>query len=124
MPAGRADAKGGRPIVRIRGSDAPAAARRIRKRGRRPSSGSGLARGSRLGVVFRRQVVIGNYIADFAASSVRLVVEVDGGSHHGRERLDAKRDARLARAGWRVVRVSSEEALEEAVAKVAAVVRA
>ncbi|MCA9589947.1 MAG: DUF559 domain-containing protein [Myxococcales bacterium] len=81
-------------------------------------------RGSRLGVVFRRQVVIGNYIADFAASSVRLVVEVDGGSHHGRERLDAKRDARLARAGWRVVRVSSEEALEEAVAKVAAVVRA
>lgn len=77
-------------------------------------------RGSRLGVVFRRQVVIGNYIADFAASSVRLVVEVDGGSHRGRERHDAKRDARLARAGWRVVRVGSEEPVEEVVAKVVA----
>ncbi len=77
-------------------------------------------RGSRFGVAFRRQVVIGNYIADFAASSVKLVVEVDGGSHRGRERLDAKRDARLARAGWRVVRLSSEEAVEYAVAKIRA----
>ena len=77
-------------------------------------------RGSRLGVAFRRQVVIGGYIADFAASSVRLVVEVDGAYHAGRQRLDAKRDARLARARWRVVRVSSELGVEEAVAKIAA----
>ena len=77
-------------------------------------------RGSQLGVVFRRQVVIGNYSADFAASSVRLVVEGDGGCHLGRVRLDAKRDARLARAGWRVVRVSGEESLAFAVARVVA----
>jgi very-short-patch-repair endonuclease len=70
----------------------------------------------------RRQVVVGGYIADFAASSVRLVVEVDGGCHVGRERNDAKRDARLARAGWRVVRVSSEVGVEQAVAKIAAAV--
>ena len=75
-------------------------------------------RGSRFGVAFRRQVMIGKYIADFAASSVKLVVEVDGGSHRGRARLDAKRDARLARAGWRVVRVSSEERVELAVGRV------
>ena len=38
-------------------------------------------RGKRLGVVFRRQVVIGRYIVDFCAPAVRLVVEVDGGYH-------------------------------------------
>jgi len=37
-------------------------------------------RGSRLGVAFRRQAVIGRFIVDFVAPSIRLVVEVDGGS--------------------------------------------
>ena len=37
--------------------------------------------GSQLGVGFRRQVVIGRYVADFVAPSVRLIVEVDGGYH-------------------------------------------
>jgi very-short-patch-repair endonuclease len=69
-------------------------------------------RGSQLGVVFRRQVVVGGYIVDFAASSVRIVVEVDGGYHAERAEADAKRDARLARAGWRVVRLASDEPVE------------
>ncbi|MCA9591645.1 MAG: DUF559 domain-containing protein [Myxococcales bacterium] len=76
--------------------------------------------GSRLGVGFRRQHVIGKYIVDFAAPKARLVVEVDEGYHVGRARKDATRDARLARAGWRVLRVSSEEAVEVAVARVVA----
>jgi very-short-patch-repair endonuclease len=66
-----------------------------------------------LGVVFRRQVVIGNSIADFAAPESRLVVEVDGGSHQGRERDDARRDLALGRAGYRVVRVSAELVLRD-----------
>lgn len=36
-------------------------------------------RGRRLGVAFRRQVVIGGFIVDFAAHKQRLVLEVDGG---------------------------------------------
>jgi very-short-patch-repair endonuclease len=41
-------------------------------------------RGRKLGVQFRRQVVIGGrYIVDFAAPAVRLIVEVDGGSGPG-----------------------------------------
>ena len=79
-------------------------------------------RGGQLGVVFRRQVVVGGYIVDFAASSVRVVVEVDGEYHTERVAADAKRDARLARAGWRVVRVGSEEPIEVAVARIAAAV--
>jgi very-short-patch-repair endonuclease len=62
-------------------------------------------RGSRLGVAFRRQVVIGRYIADFCAPAARLVVEVDGGFHQGRAHLDQLRDEQLRRAGYRVLRI-------------------
>ncbi len=70
-------------------------------------------RAGKLGVVFRRQVPIGRYIADFAAPAVRLVVEVDGGCHAARERADARRDGALRKAGWRVVRVPAELVLGE-----------
>src|SRR5262249_51910188 len=40
-------------------------------------------RGAQLGVVFRRQVVVGAFIVDFAAPHAHLVVEVDGGYHVG-----------------------------------------
>jgi very-short-patch-repair endonuclease len=71
----------------------------------------GLLRAGALGVVFRRQYRIGRYIADFVATSARLVVEVDGGSHSGRERLDARRDRALERAGYRVLRLPAEVVL-------------
>ena len=63
-------------------------------------------RGRKLGVRFRRQVVVGEYVADFLAAEVRLIVEVDGGWHQGRERADARRQRVLERAGYRVVRLS------------------
>ena len=81
----------------------------------------GELRGGRLGVVFRRQVVIDRYIADFAAREARLVVEVDGRCHERRGAADARRDRALRHAGWRVVRVEAElvlRALPEAVAVV------
>ena len=65
-------------------------------------------RGRKLGVGFRRQLPIGRYIADFAAPSARLVVEVDGVYHAGRARADARRDRDLGRLGWRVVRLPAE----------------
>lgn len=65
--------------------------------------------GSKLGVGFRRQLVIGDYIADFAAPSRRLVVEVDGKYHADRVRADARRDRALAQLGWRVLRVLAEQ---------------
>jgi leucyl-tRNA synthetase len=64
-------------------------------------------------VPFRRQYVIGERIVDFVALSVRLVVEVDGLSHVGRERADARRDAELERAGYRVVRVEARSVIRE-----------
>ena len=69
-------------------------------------------RGGRLGVLFRRQVVVGNrYIADFAAPSLRLVVEVDGRRHEQQVTADARRDRELARLGYYVLRVPAEEVM-------------
>jgi len=62
-------------------------------------------RGSRLGLPFRRQVVIARYIADFACREARLIVEVDGEVHARRQHLDAHRDSVLQRAGYRVLRI-------------------
>jgi very-short-patch-repair endonuclease len=40
---------------------------------------------------------------------VRLVVEVDGASHEGRERHDGARDRALEQLGWHVLRVPGHE---------------
>jgi very-short-patch-repair endonuclease len=74
---------------------------------------SSALRANRLGVVFRRQVAVDRYIVDFFAPELSLAVEVDGGWHLGRLAADAKRDARLARLGLRVLRVDAEEVLAE-----------
>ncbi len=69
---------------------------------------SRLLRGAKLGVAVRRQVVIGGFVADFAVPAARLIIEVDGGSHAGRAAADARRDRKLARLGWRVLRLEAE----------------
>jgi very-short-patch-repair endonuclease len=82
-------------------------------------------RARKLGVQFRRQVPLcGRFIADFYAAAARLVVEVDGGSHHGRESADARRDRMLARAGVRTLRLSAELVVRDVSEAVALVVRA
>ena len=62
--------------------------------------------GSKTGFAFRRQLVIGEHIVDFACTKVRLVVEVDGEYHAARERHDGARDRALSELGWKVLRVS------------------
>ena len=64
-----------------------------------------------LGYKFRRQMPIGPFIADFACTSARLIIETDGESHgfDEQERRDAQRTAWLERNGWRVIRFWSNE---------------
>ena len=65
-------------------------------------------RGGALGVAFKRQVPLGDrYIADFFAPSKRLIVEVDGSVHRGSRAADRRRDEKLRRLGYRVVRVEA-----------------
>jgi very-short-patch-repair endonuclease len=80
--------------------------------------------GGKLGVAFRRQVVLGNrYIADFAAPAVRLVVEVDGGLHAPQRAADARRDRDLARLGYHVLRIPAHSVMAD-LAAVVVLVRA
>jgi very-short-patch-repair endonuclease len=69
-------------------------------------------RGGALGVAFKRQVVLcGRYIVDFFAPSVGLIVEVDGSVHRGSAAADRRREEKLRRLGYRVVRVEAALAL-------------
>ena len=76
-------------------------------------------RGRKLGVTFRRQVVVAGFIVDFLAPSAKLVIEVDGGYHAQRRRADARRDRILARLGIRVLRIDAELVLRDLDAAVA-----
>jgi len=61
------------------------------------------------GVRFLRQYVIGDYIVDFYAPSLRLAIELDGGQHHERDKLryDAHRTERLQRQGVTLLRYTN-----------------
>ena len=69
-------------------------------------------RGGRICVKFQREVVLKPYIADFAARSERLVIEVDGDSHANTEAYDAARTASLEARGWRVIRFTNREVID------------
>ena len=57
-----------------------------------------------IGVKFRRQVPIGNFITDFCCIEHRLIIELDGGQHAEQEDADALRSRFLAQEGFRVLR--------------------
>ena len=77
--------------------------------------------GGKLGVAFRRQVVLGSAIADFFAPAIRLVVEVDGAQHRLRRSADARRDRDLRRLGCHVLRIEAEVVMRNLPAAVAVV---
>jgi len=56
------------------------------------------------GYKFKRQFLIGPYIVDFVCLERRLVVELDGPFHTGRQSYDARRDAFLRAQGYSVLR--------------------
>jgi very-short-patch-repair endonuclease len=65
------------------------------------------------GAKFRRQAVIGPYIADFACRSpVMLVVELDGDTHGMQSEYDAMRTRYLESRGYRVLRFSNRDVLQ------------
>ena len=52
-------------------------------------------------------------VRGFFASSIGLVVEVDGGYHARRRRADESRDRKLRRLGYRVIRLQAELVLRD-----------
>lgn len=61
---------------------------------------------------WRRQVPLGQYIADFCSHRARLVVELDGGQHASTADRDATRTAFLVAQGYRVLRFWNNDVTE------------
>lgn len=72
-----------------------------------------LLRGNNLGLHFRRQHIILDYIVDFICLEKGLVVELDGGYHSNPEQRekDEQRTAHLTNLGYTELRFTNEELL-------------
>ncbi len=70
-----------------------------------------LLKNKQTGYTFTRQKPILNYIADFYCHELRVVVEVDGSSHHDLQQIleDRERDRQMEALGLRIVRISDYE---------------
>ena len=68
-------------------------------------------KGYTLNYPFRRQHIIGNFIADFACLPKKLVIEIDGGYHQLPEQQvsDEERTQWLEQQGFKVIRFTNEE---------------
>ena len=85
-----------------------------------------LLKGNNLGLHFRRQHIILDYIVDFICLDKGLVIELDGGYHNNLEQkeYDEKRTAHLQRLGYTELRFTNEELLcnpDGVIAKIKAV---
>ena len=67
------------------------------------------------GYKFRRQHIIGNYIADFICLKTNLIIEIDGLIHQlpKNKESDAIRTAWLEEEGYRVIRFTNNEVLSD-----------
>jgi len=61
-------------------------------------------RNDQLGVTFRRQHAVGNYIPDFCSPKAKLIIELDGSQHLEQEEYDQERTKYLESPGYKVIR--------------------
>ena len=73
-----------------------------------------LVRNRRLGgFKFMRQMAIDRYFADFVCQAGKLIVELDGAAHDGREDHDQRRTEALEQLGYVVLRFRNERVLTD-----------
>ena len=66
-----------------------------------------------MGLKFKRQKPIGNYIVDFICMEHQLIIEVDGGQHADQMTYDQKRDAWLSHQGYTVLRFWNNDVMQQ-----------
>ena len=76
------------------------------------------------GYKFKRQYLVGPYIADFVCLEAKLIVELDGNQHLDRQAYDQERDAFLRSKGFRVLRFMNYDLLTNTEGVVEVVFRA
>ena len=65
------------------------------------------------GFKFRPQVAIDRFVVDFRCLRTKLIIEVDGEIHASQHVEDAERDQKLASLGFRVLRFSNRQVLDQ-----------
>jgi very-short-patch-repair endonuclease len=60
---------------------------------------------------FRRQNVVGNYIADFYSRTAMMIIEVDGDSHAFAQEYDRIREEYFRKLGFRVIRFTNSDVM-------------
>ncbi|MCQ2311162.1 MAG: endonuclease domain-containing protein [Paludibacteraceae bacterium] len=72
-----------------------------------------LLRKRKLGVLFRRQYIINQYIVDFVCFAKKLIIEVDGDYHYTEVQKieDAQRTQQLENLGFTVIRFDNREVM-------------
>ena len=75
------------------------------------------------GLKFRRQHPIEPYVVDFYCAEAKLVVELDGESHEGRQAYDEQRTVFLRSLGLKVFRVANDDVVENLEGVVEAILR-
>jgi very-short-patch-repair endonuclease len=73
---------------------------------------------------FTRQFQIGPYFCDITCRSAKLIVEVDGYSHDTRLAHDRTRDTFLQKEGYRVLRFTNEDVMQNLEGVVVAIAQA
>ena len=73
-------------------------------------------KGKPMGVKFRNQHPVANYVVDFYHAPKRIAFEIDGLSHDMgvRPQRDQKRDAELNASGIKVIRIPATDVLKDA----------
>jgi very-short-patch-repair endonuclease len=62
---------------------------------------------------FYRQYPIGPYIVDFCDRSLKLIIEIDGDVHVGKEFKDRRRQAYLEEKGFSVIRFTNDQVIND-----------
>jgi very-short-patch-repair endonuclease len=70
-------------------------------------------RNDQLGVTFRRQHAIGNYIPDFCSPKAKLIIELDGSQHLEQQEYDQARTEYLKSRGYRVLRFWNSDVIKD-----------
>ena len=68
-------------------------------------------RKKQLGVGFKRQRPINNFIVDFFCAEINLIIEVDGSSHDAKGSYDRYRQDKLESLGYTVIRFQEGEVI-------------
>ncbi|MDR0518327.1 MAG: endonuclease domain-containing protein, partial [Fibromonadaceae bacterium] len=65
------------------------------------------------GLDFHRQQIIGNFIVDFFAPEIGLVIELDGSSHEKKIEYDKERETYLLSLGLKIIHFTAKDVLQK-----------